>query len=203
MTTAEQRDRPEIEQPSLPSLSGRTVYLRAVVPDDYAFLHLFETSSPVAPRWRLRGAAPPIESWLENATRGVLVQFVVVEIKGQKPRGIVTAYDANFQDGYARFAVSRFDDLDLPSPFLVGAGLCLRYLFACWSFRKIYLDVPEYNYHQFASGEGNLFELEGRLKEHSFLGGRYWDQVCLAIYRDRWLSMEKRLLASESSEARA
>lgn len=34
----------------------------------------------------------------------------------------------------------------------------VEYVFRCWNLRELYLDVPEYDFAQIATGEGRLFE---------------------------------------------
>jgi hypothetical protein len=180
---------------SRPSLQGRHVRLRAVVPEDSRFLQFAETSTEVAPRWRLRGATPGPQEWTQSFWRGVLAQFVVVPARGEgSPLGVVAAYQANFQDGHAYLAAARFDG-DTRSPLMIfGVAAFIEYVFTCWDFRKLYMDVPEYNYAQLANGSQRFFAMEGRLRAHSYFAGRHWDQLILAIHRERWLQEGSALL---------
>jgi hypothetical protein len=61
------------------------------------------------------------------------------------------------------------------------------------------MELPEYNYEQFASGEDRLFEVEGRLRGHIYTAGRYWDQVIAAIDREHWRTKGNRLLGRVAS----
>src|SRR5882724_4934050 len=63
---------------AVPSLQGRTVYLRALTPNDYPHLHFAETSTELAPRWRFRGSTPSPEQWAQASVQSVLAQFLVV-----------------------------------------------------------------------------------------------------------------------------
>src|SRR4051794_6516541 len=180
-----------------PSLQGRHVYLRAPTPDDYPLLHRMETSSAVGPSWRLRGATPPPDQWAQAMTQGVLAQFLVVGRKTNSPVGIVTAYQPMFQDRHANVAAARFDPRHRSPAMIFGFAIFLQYVFGCWDLRKLYMEVAEYNFPQFESGLGRFFELEGRLREHLYLGGKYWDQLQLAIYRDRWQEQGAKLLRSQ------
>jgi len=186
---------PDLNGLAIPSLNGRHVYLRAVVPDDYRFLHLVETSSHLAPVWRFRGSTPSAEQWAESTWGGTLAQFMVCARPSNAPLGLVAAYRANFQDGHAYIAAARFEPGRRSPPMVLGLAIFLDYVFACWAFEKLYMEVPEHNYAQFSSGEGRYFEVEGRLRAHTFLGGRRWDQLVLAVYRDSWTRVGQRLLA--------
>ena len=57
---------------SSPSLRGRHVELRPIVPEDYTYLQLIETGSELAPRWRLRGATPGPQDWAQGLLARVL-----------------------------------------------------------------------------------------------------------------------------------
>jgi hypothetical protein len=77
----------------VPSLRGRTVYLRALTPNDYPHLQFAETSTELAPRWRFRGSTPSPEQWAHATLPSVLAQFLVVERKEDRPIGTVTVFD--------------------------------------------------------------------------------------------------------------
>jgi hypothetical protein len=96
---------------------------------------------------------------------------------------------ANFQDGHAALAVQRFD-VQRQSPLVVmGAALFIDYIFRCWPFRKLYMEVAEYNVGQFGRGIERIATEEGRLREHLWYDGRYWDEVIYALYRDSWQAL--------------
>jgi hypothetical protein len=58
------------------------------------------------------------------------------------------------------------------------------------------MEVTEFNYSQFASGQGRLFDIEGRLRNHVFFAGRHWDQLILAIDREKWSIAGESLLGA-------
>lgn len=183
-----------------PHLAGIRVRLRPILPKDYGFLQTVELMSDLHFRFRLRGATPSPEQWSQTLWHSVLAQFLVVTQAQDRIIGLVMAYRPNFQDGHAHVGAARFGT-DTRSPLMMlGFGLFVQYVFTCWNFRKLYLETPEFNYEQFASGSGRYFEVEARLREHFFFDGRYWDQLTLAIYRDRWTHYAQRLLAAEAPD---
>jgi acyl carrier protein/RimJ/RimL family protein N-acetyltransferase len=167
-----------------PPLRARHVYLKPITPSDYPFLQMLELAGELAPRWRHRGATPNPDQWAQTLWAGVLAQFMVVGVTTNKPIGRVVIYQPNFQDRYAYFAALRFEPSDRSPVMMLGISLFLRYVFTYWDFDKLYMEVPEYNLPQFASGLGRFFEIEGRLRGHFRVGGRSWDQLILALYRD-------------------
>lgn len=191
----------ESKQYVAPTLRGRHVYLRAVMPEDYAFLRQIETSSPMAHRWRLRGAAPGPEAWIHGLTQGQLALWVVATPKERRVLGMISVYNASFQDGYAWLAAAHMDGLE-PSPTIILAlALAIDYVFTCWNFRKLYMEVAEYNYSQFASSATRWCELEGRWRDHWYFHGQFWDLLTLALYRERWDALAPKLLAAERPPA--
>jgi hypothetical protein len=181
----------------LPKLEGKRVAIRPVVPSDYELLYLRETGSEQGQRGVLGGATPPFGEWLQQRSRGVLAQHIIESRNEHLPLGLVSVFSADFQNGHAHMAILSFK-AESPSPLvMIGMGLFLRHVFSCWPFHKLYLDVAEYNYSQFASGAGRFFEVEGRLREHHFLNGRRWDHLVLALSRARWEGGLENVLASE------
>jgi acyl carrier protein len=166
-----------------PPIRSRHVYLKPIDPSDYALLQMLETVGDPAPRWRHRGVTPSPDQWAQTLWSGVLVQFMVVGAQGNKPIGRVLIYQPNFQDRYAYFAAMRFETRDRSPLMVFGISVFLRYVFSYWPFDKLYMEVPEYNLDQFASGLGRFFQIEGRLRRHLRMGGRAWDQLILALYR--------------------
>jgi hypothetical protein len=187
----------DVKNYTAPLLYGRHVYLRAIMPEDYRFLRQMETSSPIAHRWRLRGAVPSPEAWAQASSQGGLAQFMVVAQKEHRPIGIASIYNPSFQDGYAWLAAARFEAPD-PSPLMMlGLGLAVDYTFTCWNFRKLCMEIPEYNYSQFASSAARWCEIEGRWRDQWYFDGQLWDVLALAIYRETWVKIAPKLLAAE------
>jgi RimJ/RimL family protein N-acetyltransferase len=187
---------------ALPPLHGRHVYLRPITPADYDFLLRVETGGQLGARWRFGGATPSPEQWAQQTWGGVLAQFIVCSARTNDPIGLVAVYEANFQHGHAHLAVGAFRPERRSPAIILGLAIFLRYVFCCWNFRKLYMQLPEYNYPQFASAEGRYFEIEGRLRDHFFHTGQYWDQLTLALYRDNWLARSQRILDLELLEQR-
>jgi len=126
----------------------------------------------------------------------VLAQFVVTRTSDRRALGVVMAYRPSFQDGHAQFAVVSLEKRR--SPVLVlGCAIFLEYVFTCWNFHKLYMELPEWNLSQFASGLGKYFQIEGRLRNHLFYDGQHWDEIIMGLYRSTWRENGKRLLAAE------
>jgi hypothetical protein len=182
-------------------LHGRHVLLRLVSPEDYRFLRSAELGGELAVRWRYRGATVSPDQWAHNLWQSVLAQFLVVGVSDPAPLGLVVVYKANFQDGHAYLAVERFGSRRKDPLLFFGVALFLDYVFGCWNFEKLYLEVAEYNLVQFRSGVGRFFDVEARLRGHLWYDGRRWDQVTLALYRERWQERAGKILAAVRAPA--
>jgi RimJ/RimL family protein N-acetyltransferase len=180
-------DAQNTQDPGPLTWSTDRVTLAPVRPDDYAFLHWLATSDSIAYRWRYRGAPPVFESFVREVHADVFAQFVVRARADGERIGHVVAYAGDLRNRHVFVA-------NVSAPHLRGhrtgaeaQRLFIGYLFSAFDFRKVYVEVPEFVW----SGiEGKLrqdvFEVEGRLREHTFYKGRYWDQLLLAVYRERW-----------------
>jgi RimJ/RimL family protein N-acetyltransferase len=173
-----------------PPLATRRVGLRAMQPDDLHFLYDLATAEQVGFRWRFRGFIPSYETFVHSLTHDVLAQFLVVHPETGRQLGYVVAYRTDPRNRYTHIGIVMI-------PSLIGKGvggealiLFVNYLFATWSLRKIYAEIPEFNYGAVASGSGRFFREEAKLRRHLFYGGNYWDQYVVAIYRDEWEAMD-------------
>lgn len=170
--------------PLAPVLSTTNLRLGHIAPDDMGFLYTLAVDPQTSFRWRYRGAPPPYDKFLADLWTHVLLQFVVHDVPGGQPAGLVVAYGASPDLSHAMVGA-------VFKPTYTGNGLAaqavalfVRALFKLFPLRKVYLEIPGYNWPQLASGEGKLFHLEGRLRDHYYYDGRLWDQYLGAIYPD-------------------
>jgi RimJ/RimL family protein N-acetyltransferase len=177
-------------------LVGRSVRVRPVEARDYDFLFRLYTDGDHLVRYRLRGSTPSPDAFLRFLWDQVVAQFIV-ESRDGHPIGLVSAFEPDFRNRYIRIAACSVDSLQSSGLVLEGVALLVSYLFENFDLRKIYAESLETNYEQFAMGEGRLFEIEGRMREHEYLDGRYQDVVLLAIYRDAWREHHERIFGSK------
>ena len=125
---------------------------------------------------------PPPDRFAADLHAQVLVQFVVRATDSGEPAGLVVAYAADLAQGHAYVAAAF-------APGRSGTGLAadigavfIRYLFHTFPLRKLYLEVPGFNWPQLRSAAGRLFHVEGVLRGHDYYAGRHWDRYLCAIY---------------------
>ncbi|WP_322756369.1 phosphopantetheine-binding protein [Frankia sp. Cas3] len=166
-----------------PRLHNGRFALRPVTPEYLPFLYELAISEEIGFRWRFRGAVPNQETFQAGLWQGVLAQFVVVLPATGEPIGLVVAYNADTTRGIAYLAAVFTPDYLLTGLPASAVELFVRYLFQVWNLRKLYMEVPEFNYELIASGEGRRFDIEGRLRDFNYYDGRFWDEYLLALCR--------------------
>jgi aryl carrier-like protein len=167
-----------------PVLSNQATTLTPITSDDIPYLYRLSTHPDTGFRWRYRGGVPPIERFVAELWGPVLLQFLARRVDDNTPVGHVVAYGADMGLRHA-YVGAAFD------PTISGTGqaaqtvaMFVRYLFHCYPLRKLYLEIPGFNWPQMRSGEGRLFVVEGILRGHNHYAGRDWDQYYCAIYRE-------------------
>jgi RimJ/RimL family protein N-acetyltransferase len=132
--------------------------------------------------WRFRGGTPSFNQFVQSLEAGVLCQFVVTARDNNTPVGLVVAYNADLRNRFCYVAACLSPHLILSGVGVEAVLLVMRYVFHCWEFRKIYIEAPDLNFDQYRGGESlGLFTEEGRLRDHTYMGGRYWDMHILAL----------------------
>lgn len=173
-------------------LYGRSVRLRAIDPTDYARLRQAETASPISLRWRLNGQSVPPEHYASSLWNGVLAAFIFESLAPSSGCGVVSAYGADPRHGFAHLAAGTLESFGGPVRDALcsaeAVALFVDFVFTGWNFRKIYIDVAAFNAPQFGSFLERC-EMEGRLKDHLYLDGEYWDLVTYALWRDQWSTL--------------
>ncbi len=167
-------------------LRGQHVRLRPVHRNDYEWLYRISLSQDAGFRWRYKGMTPGPEEFVHNLWKGVLCQFVPETIGSGKPVGLVTAFDANHQDGWAHLGVISTPETRGTGLAVEGVGLLIDYLFKMWRFRKVYFSTLDYNLEQFETELTRVAAKEGLLRDHSFFNGRFWDMHVFAISSASW-----------------
>jgi RimJ/RimL family protein N-acetyltransferase len=178
--------RPEIEPPSPSTRTGRSVRLAAVEPRHIDFLYALAIDERVGFRWILAGQVPRREAFEQQLWSGVLAQFIVCKSDSDEPVGVAVAYNADINHGFAYVAAAMIPEAVGSGAGIEAVDLFVAYLFRCFTLRKLYFEIPEFNLRQLSTLIGALFHREGQLKDHTFYDGRYWDRFILALYREEY-----------------
>lgn len=183
---------PANEVPLEPVLEGSRVRIRPVKPGDYAAIYDLTIKEAGGWRWVNRGDSRRFEGFVDDLWRNALVQHVIEEKVDNRMVGFVRAYSYQARDSHAHVAVLFDPEYRGRTWPWEGVILFLDFLFCVYPVRKLYMESLGFNFRQFASGLGKWFVEEGRLRDHEYHGGRYWDLHLLAMYRE---DFEKRAAA--------
>ena len=169
-----------------PVNAGDHVRLRPLHQTDYPTLYQMEQDPATAQQYRHRSNSIPPERYGEQLWAGVISQFVIESTHDAQLVGLVSLYSADDVNGHARMALIMRPDLRGQAWPMEGVTLFVDHVFAAFPYRKIYAEVTESAYNQFATGAGRVFDVEGQLVEHQWTGGSYEDMYVLAIHRQKW-----------------
>ncbi len=152
---------------------------------DFEWYYRLATTKSSLLRWRFHGAPPAREQFLQIVMSGIHSQFVA-DLPSSKPShdcriGVFTSYS---YDPLSRTVyMGAITNEKKNGLGIVASALFIDYLFDTWPLRKVYLELPEFNLVKFKNGLGKYFFEEGRLKDHFYAYGKYWDYLTFAIYK--------------------
>lgn len=168
-----------------------------MLPEHYRALYDITLQQGVASRWEPSLQGGSFEGWVRRLFDGVHCQFTVVSLCAEDMGavcGLVRCYGANFRHGTAQVAMFMAEETHTSGEGVEAIGIFVDFLFARYPFRKVYGESIAFNYSQFASGVGRLFQLEGVLKAHEVHLGMEYDCMVLAIHRAQWQAFGARLV---------
>ena len=177
--------RANVETPR-PRGSASRVRLRPVLDSDVPSLCEASLRPEGSFRWRFKGATPSQEAFYQSLYAGTYSQFIVEGTADRERYGLVAAYDNRSDLGVVSIAFQRVSRRAAAGETFEGMFHFLDFLFASTAFRKIYAEVPGYNEAILGLGSVGPFVEEGRLVEHDFYGGRWWDHHYFAVWRSEW-----------------
>lgn len=178
-----------VDPESFPDAGPARVALVPIEPGHLPQMYRASVDPDEGFRWRFRGSTPSFAEFQARLYEGVLCSFVVVDRNNGTTHGWVTAYNARFDAGHAWIGFVRFPGAARAGEMTEGLFLLLEHLFSRWAFRKVYAEVPEYNWVHLIGGKPGdafLFPIEGRLVGHEYNANRWWDLLTVAIWRERW-----------------
>ena len=162
---------------------GRRTALIPVTAEHFDFLYRLTIDEEAGPRWWGRGAVPDAKQFANDLWKGTFCQFVLLTSSGI-PIGHVVAYDADMINGWAYIGGAFVSQVRNRLFAIDGFYAFVDYLFSNWNFRKLYMELPEYNLGQVESQLDNIAKVEARLKQDVYFGCRYCDRLIVALYRD-------------------
>lgn len=157
-------------------------------------LYLMAVAGEDAFRWRYRGATPSPDVFVQQFWEGTTAAYVAVDRSTQSAMGFVSLYNVNFHSNFGYMQALSTRSYIRTGLFIEAIVLAVHHWFEVWDFRKLYMEVPEFNLPQFGSAVGKFLIEEGRLRSHERFGSQLWDHIIFALYAENWRSHGSRLL---------
>lgn len=181
-------------------LSGKGIYLKAVSDEDLSYLYSKECDLEEKHLWSESRCIPIAfeyknEFW-DRLKNFYHTFFMIYTKKENKPIGFLFSYQFNTNDRICYTTIYVEKEYRKTRVAAVAGTMFCDYLFSFYDLRKIYAIVYDYNNasKDFLTHAG--FSEEGRLKEHRYYSGKYYDMLTLALYRDTFYEKMKKVITS-------
>ena len=172
-------------------LEGTLVRLRPLEPADlereYRWINDREVTRYLAARYPI--AMEQEERWLRELpandfTHGVRL---AIETKDGLHIGNLDLHQPNAEDRKAGLGIMIGDKDYWSNGYGTDAIVTLlRFGFEQMNLHRVWLHVFEFNERAIACYQKCGFQIEGRLRQHRYSEGRYWDVFVMAILRDEF-----------------
>ena len=162
------------------------VALAPVTPQHIEPIYLASLDPHWSYRWRFRGRTLSPEEFRRALFEGVLAQFVVVDQATGALVGLVVAYEHHPDAGHCSVGFQRTAVAEGPAATVEGLALFIDYLFTTFRLDRIRAEIPEYNLPVLGGVVESLCEIEGRRTAYYWHNSRAWDQLLIALSRERW-----------------
>lgn len=163
------------------------VRLRPFEERDFAALYRAATSPEGGFRWRYRGGTPSPDIFRAQLFDAVLAQYIVEGVEDGAAYGLVCAYNARLDNQTAYIAFLRSSERRGRGEMMEAMMLFIDHLFHGWNLRKLYAEVPEFNAKAMFDTDSRSLEVEGRLTDHEYHDGKWWDLLTIALRREAWM----------------
>jgi RimJ/RimL family protein N-acetyltransferase len=183
-------------------IASRGISLRQVTEDDLPFLfglfvdpcrsHLWMCGRTVHDERSFH------EAWIGWSTGMMGAKFLVEA--ANRPIGLVFDYDRAMIDGFTKVTALLNEERVGSGGGAVATGLLVDWLFQQLPLRKVYMEVYSYNQTVLSILRKAGLAEEGVLRGVRFWNEKYWDVHVLAIERQGWPDIRRRILRPQVVE---
>ncbi|MDE2037908.1 MAG: GNAT family N-acetyltransferase [Patescibacteria group bacterium] len=126
--------------------------------------------------------------WLESRSKKNDKDIIlIIEVKG-RPIGSMGIHGIDWKDRTATTGALIGEKQYWGKGYGTDAKMALLdYAFNTLNLRKIMSRVIAFNARSLAYSLHCGYKVEGRLRRQHFVGGRYWDEIILGLFRSDWL----------------
>lgn len=171
---------------------SKRVILRPLIETDAPLLALWVNDPQVSVYVRayLPVTVKEEVEWILSLSKRPENDIVVMIVVDGKPIGTMGIHGINHRHGTATTgALIGEKDYWGKGYGAEAKMLLLEYAFNTLNLRKVYSHVHEFNERSVNYSLKCGYEIEGRLKSHHYSQGKYWDQIQLAVFKDKFLPL--------------
>jgi RimJ/RimL family protein N-acetyltransferase len=169
-------------------IMGKRLGLRPLQSEDAQFLFKWYNDSRVLRRFRCPQAKFCISmedermSIIEMIRQKDAQHFIVVELKGNEPVGLVTLFNIDRKNASSEIQVIMGEVDRWGDEYCTDAvNLLVKYAFRVLNLHRICAKVPELSEEVLRCFDECGFNMEGRLRHDHFSGGEWRDTLIMAI----------------------
>jgi len=163
---------------------GRHVTLRPLRPGDYDTLHEIALFSDSGSRWRLHGAAPPVDQFVKLLFEGAPATFAIEANEDRRVVGMVQLWNYSSLNRNGHITAFVRPELRGRGWPLEGIFLFIEHVFPVFNLRKLYFESLDTEVVQYGSLVGPFLRREALYREHQWSFGRLADVHVLALYEE-------------------
>lgn len=157
--------------------------------EDMPALYEIATSDELTMSWRFRGRNPGFDEFVGTFNHGVLIDFVACSEDAIEAYAVLYNHDVLNRFAYVAAIVSSQRKGTRMGRAVLGDILGVA--FRLWDLRKVYAEVPDFIAEAVeltVESHSSLapFAVEGVLKEHYFIDGRYRHLHIVSATREAW-----------------
>jgi RimJ/RimL family protein N-acetyltransferase len=144
------------------------------------FLYGLVVKQPHDFHWLFSSTVPNWEIFVSVLLERLSLPFVILAQTDSRPIGFVSLYNLRLDSGVSHFGICIEGSLQGSGIGTEALWLHLKYCAAKWNIRKFYGEIPEWSVQNIRSHLNKEFVEEGRLRDHFYRDGRYWDCIIAA-----------------------
>ncbi|WP_339710137.1 GNAT family protein [uncultured Kriegella sp.] len=166
------------------NLTGKTIYLRALEPNDLEFLYFLENTTDL---WEISGTTTPyskyiLEQYLENAHRDIYdvkqLRLCICAVEDDKPIGFIDLFDFDPKNHRAGVGLVILKNEERNKGIgTESVSLVCDYVFNVLGLRQLFANVLEDNLASVSLFEKLGFEKVGLKRDWVFSKGSYKNEI--------------------------
>ena len=173
------------------TLTGEHIILRALEPEDLAFLYEIENNESF---WEISHTQTPfskflLKQYLENAHLDIYeakqLRLIIADKKYRKPIGTIDLFDFNPQHKRAGIGILIHPNHQQKGFATEALELLIHYSFAYLGLHQLYANITADNYKSLKLFQKHSFNIIGSKRDWIYNQGTYKDEISLQLINEK------------------